>query len=151
LPFAGRRERRRVRHAHRPTPFVEGIEDVGIAEINPHGPASRPFAVVAFEVPIDARVRHLEWNPLGGPRGDQIEGRPRHSDQVSVVLLTEVSFNLRTELPDVQASFLQFCNPAILQFHARVWFLSQMILRPWSVMSGSIAAKTFVSGTMSGA
>ena len=39
----------------RPPPFVEHVEDVGVAEIDPHRTPPRTLRVVALEIAIDAR------------------------------------------------------------------------------------------------
>ena len=53
-----------------------------------------PLPVVALEIAIDAAEGDLQRHALRGPARDEIERRPDHANQVAVVLLTQVGFDL---------------------------------------------------------
>src|SRR6185503_5941646 len=122
----------RLRYPGRPPPLVEHIEHVGLTEIDPDRTPARTLTVVALEVPIDTRVRHPDWDAAFGPARHQIEGRPRDTDQMTVVLATEVGLDL----------------PAEFRY---VWFRSHTSLRPRRVRSGSTCTMAGISGAITSA
>ena len=97
----------------RPPPLVEHVEHVGFAEVDPHRPAARTLAVVALEIPIDARERDLERHALRRPARDEVERRPDDADQVPVVLLAEVGFDLAAVICNLQSA-ISICNRLFL-------------------------------------
>src|SRR5207247_6468326 len=88
----------RLRNPCRPSPFVEHVEHVRLAEIDLHRPPPRTLRVVALEVPIDPFERDLERHTLRRPAGDQIERRTRDANQMPVVLPAEIGFNFPTKI-----------------------------------------------------
>ena len=68
--------RRRAGERRRPAARLERVEDVGFAEINLHGPPSRPLRVVPVEAAIDAVAGDLERDALAGPAAHRVEDGP---------------------------------------------------------------------------
>ena len=90
-PVAGAsRSARLVRNSDCAPPFVERVEDVRLAKLNPHRSASRPFRVIPFEVAIDSVIGDAYWHTLRGPLQHLLEGGTDDSNQVAVVLLAEI-------------------------------------------------------------
>src|SRR5439155_3914013 len=87
-------------HPHRAPPFVKDIQDIRFAEIDPHRSPPLLVPIVPFEVAVDAAERDLDGDAVGGPLGDDIERGADYSDQVAVVLLTEIGFDLPAVLRD---------------------------------------------------
>ena len=118
------------RKAHRSAPLIEHVAHVGITEIDAHRPPARALLVVALEVPIDALKSDFQRDAIRRPRRDKLEGRTHDANQVAVVLPAQVRFDFVAVL---------------------YWFRSHTIFSPRSVMSGSTASNTDVSGAISGA
>ena len=118
LGIAARRRKTGL-NAHRPSPFVEDVENVRLAEVDLHRTAPRPFAIVALEAAIDAGARDFERHSSRRPAGDEIERRTGDTNEMPVVLAAEVSFNLPTEIGDRGSPIV-----------GRYWFLSHTSLRP---------------------
>src|SRR5262249_31133340 len=72
--------------AHGAAPFVEDVENVGVAEVDLHGPPARALSIVALEAAIDALERDLERDAARGPSGHELERRSDDANQVAVVL-----------------------------------------------------------------
>src|SRR5205085_8170624 len=85
------------------------------------------FSIVALEIAIDAFARDLERNALLRPSRHDLEGRPRHTNQMAIVLPAEIGFDLAAEI---------------------YWLRSHTILRPSRVRSGSTCWIGFVSVAM---
>lgn len=81
---------RSLRDADGATPVVERVEDVVLTKLDPNGPPAWPLPVVTLEIPIDTRERHFQRNPFARPTGHLLERRTDDSDQMTVVLPTEV-------------------------------------------------------------
>jgi hypothetical protein len=92
------------RQPNRPPPLVEDVEDIRFAEVDFDGTAPRALPVVPLEVAIDPLARHLERHALRGPSSHQIERWSGDADQMSVVLPTEIGFNVSTEIGDRRSS-----------------------------------------------
>ena len=90
-----RRARRAGRNQSKgPSPFVEGVEHVGLAEIDLDRAAARSLSIIALEVAVDAGERHLQRDALCGPSRDDLERGPNHSDQVAIVFPAEERLDL---------------------------------------------------------
>src|SRR6185295_13428316 len=96
-------------------PLLQDVEDVRFAEVDLHRTAARPFAVIAFEAAVDPLIRDFKRDALLCPARDDLEGRTGHADEMTVVLLAEIGFDVVAEV---------------------YWFRSHTILRPSSVRSG---------------
>ena len=75
-------------------PFVECIQDVRFAELDPDGTSARSFRVVALDVSIDASEDCLERNALRCPLAHLLESGPDDPNQVSVVFPAQIGFDL---------------------------------------------------------
>ena len=76
-----------------PTPFVEGVEDIGLAEVDFHRPPAGTLPSVTLEAAVDSAERHVERHALSLPACDEIERRPYHADEVTIILPTQVGFD----------------------------------------------------------
>ena len=76
------------------SPFVEGIQHVGFAEIDPNRPSAWPLRIVAIEVAVDAVPDDLGRNATLRPTTHQLESRPDDPNQVAVILPAEVGFDV---------------------------------------------------------
>ena len=77
----------------RAPPFVEGIQNVRLAEFDPHRTATWSFGVVAFEVSIDSVTRNLQRHSPAGPPEDLLERGTDDANQMAIVLTTEVGLD----------------------------------------------------------
>ena len=75
------------------TPFVEGVEDIGFAEVDFHRPPPGALPGLALEAAVDPAERHVERHALSLPARDEIERRPDHADEVTVILPTQVGLD----------------------------------------------------------
>src|SRR5262245_52593479 len=88
---------------NRAAPFVEYIEHVGLAEIDPHWAAARPLRIVAFEVAIDPGEHDFQRDTGFGPPAHAVEGGTDDANEMSVVLAGEIRL-------DVAAVFVRVHN-----------------------------------------
>ena len=86
------------RHAYRPPPIVESIENVRFTEFDANRPSPGAFRVVPLEVPVDASEGDFQRNATVGPSAHLLEGRPYDPDEMPVILLTKVGFDIATKL-----------------------------------------------------
>src|SRR5678815_1366788 len=84
----------RDRYSDRPSPFVEHVEDVGLAKLNLHRAPAWSLGVVALEIAIDPTLCDLDRNAARRPSAHLLERWSHDADQVSVVLSTEIGFKL---------------------------------------------------------
>ena len=108
--FPSFRDRSR-RQTSRTPPLVEDIEDVGFAEVNLDRPPPRTFAVVTREVAIDAAERDLDRHAVCRPPRHEIERRPDDADQMAVVFLAEIRFDLSAVIGGLQSNRQSEINP----------------------------------------
>ncbi len=76
------------------TPIVEELQDVGFAELDPHGTALRALCIVALAVPIDTAERHRQRHAHRRPPAHLIEHRTGDPNQMSFVFLAEIALEL---------------------------------------------------------
>src|SRR4030095_6511881 len=92
-----RRGRRRksllADNADGPPPFVERIENVGLAELDPDWPAARPVRVVPLEVPVDTLICDLDGHSPAGPSQHLLERWTDDPNQVAIVLPAQIRFD----------------------------------------------------------
>ncbi len=93
VPVSRRPGGSRLRDPDRPAPLVEGVEHVGLAELDPHRPATRTLRVVALEVAIDPVAGDLERHSPRGPSEHLLEGGTDDPNQVAVVLAAQIRFD----------------------------------------------------------
>ena len=98
-------DHRRRLNAHRSSPFIEEIENVGFAEINLHRTTTRSTTVVALEISVDSAERNLDRNALLGPARHQLEGWSDDANQVAVIFFAEIGFDLPAELGHLLCEF----------------------------------------------
>src|SRR5262245_13168090 len=82
------------RDAQGAAPVVEDVEDVGLAELDADRPASRPFCVVAIEVPIDTALGNSQRNTSDGPAADLLERRSDDANEMAVIFAAQVRLDL---------------------------------------------------------
>ena len=105
-------------------PFVEYVKDIGLAEIHPHRTPAGAFAIVAFEVAVDAAERDLQRHACASPARDQLEARSDDTNQVPVVLPTEIRFNLAgSSLRCPRGSATRGSRFQVLFLGSRFWVL----------------------------
>src|SRR5512145_1733532 len=86
----------RDRDAQCATPFIEDIQDVGLAELDAHRAPTRPLRVVPIEIAIDAPHRDGQRHALRRPATHLFERRPDDANEVTVVLAAEIGLDLAT-------------------------------------------------------
>src|SRR5258705_3218092 len=89
----------RRRHANRSPPLVEHVEDIGLAELDRHGPPAPLLRLAALDTPIDAMHHDLQRNATPEPPLDQVEPWSKNLNQTPFVLATQISFYLSAVLP----------------------------------------------------
>src|SRR5262245_765645 len=77
---------RNRRDTDRSTPVIERIEDISLAELDPHWTPPWALPVVALEIAIDAGLSDTQGNPLPRPAHHLLERRTDDANQMTVVL-----------------------------------------------------------------
>lgn len=93
----------RQRNADCSTPRIERVKDIGLAEVNPHRMSARPSRVVPLEAAVDAVENKFNGDAARRPAGHKLEGRSHDSNEVAIVLATQVGFDVAAVLIGVHA------------------------------------------------
>ncbi len=83
---------------HGLVPFIEDVQPIGFAKVDADRPASRSFAIVTLEVPVDAVIGDFQRDAERSPSRNEIERRTGDSDQMPVVLATEIALDFAAVL-----------------------------------------------------
>jgi hypothetical protein len=102
--------RRLSRKPDGPAPLVERVEHIGFAEIDLQRTTTGTLAMISFETAIDSAERDSEGNALGSPAGNQIERRPDHANQVTVILPAQVGFDVPAVVRGLQSEICTLRN-----------------------------------------
>src|SRR5205085_6989530 len=84
-----------------PPPYIEQLEHVPFAELDPDRPPARPFRVVALAIPIDAAKDDLQRNTGCGPAAYLFECRADNAHEMSFVLARQIRFDFAAVLASV--------------------------------------------------
>ena len=86
--------------AHRAPPVVERLAHVCFAELQAER-TLRSAGAMPVSFPTDAVEDQTEWNTIEGPRADELERGPDDTDEMSLVLARQMTFNLAAVLANV--------------------------------------------------
>ena len=83
----------RQRDAHCAAPFVEHVQHVSFAELDPDRPPATVPGVVPLQVSVDAPVDDLQRHALIAPRTDGFERRTDDANEVPFVPAAQIRLN----------------------------------------------------------
>src|SRR6187455_2922659 len=80
----------RERNAHGAAPFVEHVQHVGFAELDPDRPSATAFGVVPLQVSVDASVDDLQRHALLTPRTHAFERRTDDANEMPFIPAAQI-------------------------------------------------------------